>query len=338
MEDSDVPNSCRARQLAEVEAIRAMYPEEGEFQMTDSEVTTFEILSQLDEDASCPPYLSISFTLHLLSTSVGGRHLSASFTFPRLYPEKEPVRVSVECGGLISKHEHERFSLSAHEAARETLGEEAVLHVMQKLQELAWEFEESTKSATAITLNPNSESAPGVLERKAIWFHHIKSTQKRKDILEWGAELELGGFCKPGFPGVLIVEGEGRNVAEYVKRIQRLRWQAMQIRGEEIENLAGGQELSVLRRFPVGIKELSESAVKMDQAPIEETLGILFSCRKVPFIQSSYAQDDSMLLGDEGNPVFSSGYPLSLETPFHVVGVSFTNSSLFIPYNKCRFV
>ena len=46
-----------------------------------------------------------------------------------------------------------------------------------------------------------------VIGRKLIWFHHILSTTKRKAIVKWAAELELGGFSKPGYPGVLIVEG-----------------------------------------------------------------------------------------------------------------------------------
>lgn len=32
-------------------------------------------------------------------------------------------------------------------------------------------------------------------------FHHIKSLTKRKHILEWGKELKLGGYSKPGYPG-----------------------------------------------------------------------------------------------------------------------------------------
>ena len=32
-------------------------------------------------------------------------------------------------------------------------------------------------------------------------FHHIKSLAKRKHIVEWGKELNLGGFSKPGYPG-----------------------------------------------------------------------------------------------------------------------------------------
>ena len=46
-----------------------------------------------------------------------------------------------------------------------------------------------------------------VIGRKLIWFHHILSTTKRKAVVKWAAELELGGYSKPGYPGVLIVEG-----------------------------------------------------------------------------------------------------------------------------------
>jgi hypothetical protein len=46
-----------------------------------------------------------------------------------------------------------------------------------------------------------------VLGRKLIWFHHILNTAKRKAIVSWSAELEIGGFIKPGYPGVVIIEG-----------------------------------------------------------------------------------------------------------------------------------
>lgn len=36
-------------------------------------------------------------------------------------------------------------------------------------------------------------------------FHHIKSLTKRKHIVQWADELRLGGFSKPGFPGVFFV-------------------------------------------------------------------------------------------------------------------------------------
>jgi hypothetical protein len=51
-------------------------------------------------------------------------------------------------------------------------------------------------------------------------------------------ELQLGGISKTGFPGIVIVEGALEVVLEYVRRIQRLRWQQMVVRGEETEVVA----------------------------------------------------------------------------------------------------
>ncbi|KAG6550421.1 hypothetical protein Mapa_008384 [Marchantia paleacea] len=116
--------------------------------------------------------------------------------------------------------------------------------------------EESKESA-----RPAKKSSFSSLGRTLIWFHHIKSSKKKRDIKEWGAELNLGGYCKPGFPGVLIFEGDAENVAEYVRRIKRLRWQHLQIRGQEVEALTEGKDLDSCRRFPLGVNELPESGM-----------------------------------------------------------------------------
>lgn len=50
-------------------------------------------------------------------------------------------------------------------------------------------------------------------------------------------ELRLGGVSKTGFPGIVVVEGALEDVLEYVRRIQRLRWQQMVVRGEEMEDI-----------------------------------------------------------------------------------------------------
>jgi hypothetical protein len=67
-----------------------------------------------------------------------------------------------------------------------------------------------------------------------VWFHHIKNTNKRKNIVAWARELGIGGYSKPGFPGVLIAEGHSVDVREYLSRIRGLSWQAMQVRGEQM--------------------------------------------------------------------------------------------------------
>ena len=38
-------------------------------------------------------------------------------------------------------------------------------------------------------------------------FHHILSELKREAILDWAAELSLGGWSRHGTPGCILAEG-----------------------------------------------------------------------------------------------------------------------------------
>lgn len=75
--------------------------------------------------------------------------------------------------------------------------------------------------------------------RLLIYFHHIKSAKKKREIVDNACELDLSGFWKEGFPGIIIIEGLEESCLEFVKRIQRLRWQHMVVRGEQIEEFEG---------------------------------------------------------------------------------------------------
>ncbi|KAK9765090.1 RWD domain-containing protein 2B, variant 2 [Basidiobolus ranarum] len=56
--------------------------------------------------------------------------------------------------------------------------------------------------------------------RALLWMHHIKNPNKRKDIVHWADELQLNGFSKPGYPGIVVVEGLDENVQEYISRLK----------------------------------------------------------------------------------------------------------------------
>jgi hypothetical protein len=57
------------------------------------------------------------------------------------------------------------------------------------------------------------------------------------------------------------MQGHEDNVLEYQQRLQRLRWQALQMRGEEKDEGKEADDIDTLRRFPVGIQELSEGSM-----------------------------------------------------------------------------
>jgi hypothetical protein len=62
-----------------------------------------------------------------------------------------------------------------------------------------------------------------------IWFHHLLSTTKRKAILAFES---LRGISKPGYPGILVLQGPKDIVNDAVTELKGMRWQAMQVRGE----------------------------------------------------------------------------------------------------------
>ncbi len=79
-----------------------------------------------------------------------------------------------------------------------------------------------------------SPSPPPRLARKLVHFHHIIAQSKRQAILEGACELAIGGVCKIGWPGLLVMEGPEDGCNELVMRLRRLKWQMMKLRGEEL--------------------------------------------------------------------------------------------------------
>ncbi len=103
-------------------------------------------------------------------------------------------------------------------------------------------LEEATSIQVDQPLEPEAqheESGPAILNTESsttriiFWSHHLLSTGKRRNIVDWCAELDLWGISRPGYPGVIIVEGPSDNVSAFTRRIKALRWQALNVRYEE---------------------------------------------------------------------------------------------------------
>ncbi len=91
----------------------------------------------------------------------------------------------------------------------------------------------ASKESLSSTVFCSPSPAPR-LARKLVHFHHIIAQSKRHAILEGACELDIGGVCKIGWPGLLVVEGPEDGCNELVRRLRRLKWQMMKIRGEEL--------------------------------------------------------------------------------------------------------
>lgn len=89
--------------------------------------------------------------------------------------------------------------------------------------------------------------------RMWLYMHHIYSKTKRRNILSLADELELTGFCLPGKPGVVCVEGSVHTTREFYSALRRWNWKSIACRQREVE---ASTDLQSLRKIQ-GFKELS---------------------------------------------------------------------------------
>merc|ERR1712110_1233591 len=165
---------------------------------------------------------------------------------------------------------------------------------MGTLPVLRWRpLEEEDDEAFAMTLfqdelafvnaRMSSVTERPMLGRRAMYSYHIIASSKRHAVTEWAIQLGLGGMAKIGWPGVIVVEGDERNVRVYVDALSRLRWKHFVVRGEQTVEGRPGQHIDDLRALPMGFEEfgtngMSEFAARCRHCGLEE---LFMTCMKM---------------------------------------------------------
>lgn len=184
-------------------------------------------------------------------------------TMPVAYPchESSPLRID-GCRLREAPARRRRAALDAlpdltrvcREAAEERRGEEAVSAVLAAADE--WARERGRQSVLddddddADDAGPATPRTTSVLARLVVRSHHIIARSKRRAIANAARELDLGGYVRVGWPGLMLLEGDGRDCDAFWERVRRLRWQRLEIMGRETATAAG-------RSLPFPLRELS---------------------------------------------------------------------------------
>lgn len=183
-----------------------------------------------DEDSSCAVEATAGggFSVAVRTRLEGRGDAVISFDLPPGYPSEAPCRASLRCDA-VANAERERLADALRAAAAECPGEEAVLRCIQTLQGFCEENEAGAGAGgaeipPAASPQPDPAVAAPTIAVRMLWFHHIKSTTKRRFIVEAARSSSLGGFSKPGYPGVVVVEGEESRCDDFVRDLRRLRW------------------------------------------------------------------------------------------------------------------
>lgn len=233
-------------QLSEVEMLRSMYPEEDELKLDDQVLTDIQDFCSGKTEEK-PNGLNFSLSIYPDCESESYSHrlaIDLSCYFPQDYPNIKPefFARSQSLNRDIQKELND--DLNSYISALDS-GELCTLAALQWLQENGDRY--ITRSQTERSLSETENNSQGseskskrgaLFLRMWLYMHHIYSKTKRKDILQWASDYNLTGFCLPGKPGVVCLEGDEYNVEEYFSRLRRLNWKKITCRHREkgIEN------------------------------------------------------------------------------------------------------
>jgi hypothetical protein len=212
----DERQAALSRQSDELEALSALFSADGE---------------SVSIEESGNGELSCTLTLQQHGASL-------SIALPELYPTSVPPRLAVSIPALrASLHSELVNELAGIASAGVADDREVLFEVCQAFQSRVAELLASQQPETALNEGSTEgqgrrEARPQVRKVAIVWFHHVKSQAKRKQLVAWARDAQCGGFSKPGFPGVVAVEGEADAVQDYLAQVRELRWQAMEVRWE----------------------------------------------------------------------------------------------------------
>ncbi|CUS07995.1 unnamed protein product [Tuber aestivum] len=210
MSDND-GNDNRQRQADELVLISSMFPSEFHWES--------------EPDAELPekdPQFYIE---------IPGASCALHFSLPETYPSTSPPEVFLRCGEKIPNAVRSQLRRKVNEAVNSLpQGQECIDMLLTGVMDI---FTSPPKGENIVTEDAIQDiNDTPVIVHALLWFHHLLSTQKRKNIVTWARPLRLSGYSRPGYPGALFIEGEKESVEEYTSQLKRLKWQAIQVRDE----------------------------------------------------------------------------------------------------------
>ena len=106
-----------------------------------------------------------------------------------------------------------------------------------------------------------------------IYSHHIYSKVKRKNILDLAGQFCLTGFCLPGKPGVICIEGLTRNCADWWSLVRSWNWQRLSVKVQEDFTTEDLDSNRLFGKFEeIGVVKNTERSNHMDMGEFQRYL------------------------------------------------------------------
>lgn len=115
------------------------------------------------------------------------------------------------------------------------IGEEVLDAIIQAFEDITNELQEATKASDTERSKKEAANSSTSYKTVIVWLHHLLNTNKRKLALSPSINMDqVSGITKPGYPGILVYSGTIAAVDAHVSELKNQRWQAFQVRLEDV--------------------------------------------------------------------------------------------------------
>lgn len=219
--------NCLSQQLSEYELLKAMYPNQSDIILSDNGVIQ-ELNAFIEGQSEYTPS-NLDFVVNLV---VDNLKLEIFINLPISYPNEEPD-VLVRCNQM-NRQEESRLNTGLSEYIKSIQNGEVCLYsAITWLQDNTEMLKENDIKPGKESVDDNVISAEDKFARLWIYSHHIYNRKKREEIIKKAKEFKLTGFCLPGKPGVICIEGDNSSCNEWWKDIKSMSWKKIIIRKTE---------------------------------------------------------------------------------------------------------
>lgn len=200
-------------QLSELESLQSMFYNPGELRIED--LNAFQEIQSFvnNKTTIVPPYLD--FTVNVV---IDNLKFELCVNLSHDYPDIEPDIYVRNHKQNRTQHAQINKDLSEYICSLPR-GEPCIFSAISWLQDNADRYVQIEEDNV-----PQKNEKADNLVRYWIYSHHIYSKTKRREILSLANMLHITGFCMPGKPGVICVEGTESDCNNWWQTIKSMNW------------------------------------------------------------------------------------------------------------------
>ncbi|XP_066299233.1 RWD domain-containing protein 2A-like [Branchiostoma lanceolatum] len=234
-------------QLSELDMLLSMYPE-GDEVVLDNPAAPTDIRRFVDGPREAPPP-RLEFTLNV-EVDEPKATVAMWCSFPPLYPKVLP-KIHLRSSDLSRQQQKDINEKLITFLGTLDLGELCTMPVVQWVQENAGKhitlsYADLQSKNTQTVKETNKQTS---LSRFWIYSHHIYRQELLRKIPALARELDLTGFCLPGKPGIICVEGQTKYCEEYWHKLRYPNWKHISCKHREDAECKDKNEEASFRLF-----------------------------------------------------------------------------------------